>query len=362
LSGKSAGGTLSARGHSTTKADVQFDNGTEAFPMKPKFLTAKFQVGSARSDKISYSLAQKVFHTGDVPEKVVLAKKEANQLKNPNILGTEPVAWNQSVISDPRIERGNPQAAADLKRVLLKVRAGLVDQPKVEGKGRSEEEYGDLCRYIVSVTGKGPIGKLTGKWFNAVDERGLHAHIDPRWQDWRGSASTFTKEAIKEKEAVFAEKEEQRKRMNVPSERLNAECYVDPTTGTANINMRLSEKKVEYQDLKEQFKQELKVEFPNASEERLQAMGQRLLNEKLLADEKLKRFPVQHESFAPNLALTSQDRRYKVFFHPGAWAYSKVEETYCWSCCMSFSQDSRGCERRVMNPDAWCTLGFDRGS
>merc|ERR1719218_240635 len=104
--------------------------------------------------------------------------------------------------------------------------------------------------------------------------------------------------------------------MNIPNEKVNMEAYVRPDQGTANLNLRLQEKKVEHQDLKEQFKKELKVEFPNASEERLQAMGQRLLNEKLLADEKLKRFPVQHESFQPNLSLTSQDRRYKVFYHP----------------------------------------------
>merc|ERR1719199_1546248 len=138
---------------------------------------------------------------------------------------------------------------------------------------------------------------------------------------------------------------------------LDVEAYVNPTQSISNVNDRLRERKIDFQDLKEQFKRELKVEFPNASEDRLQAMGQRLLNEKLLADEKLKRFPVQHESFRPNLSLTSQDRRYKVFFHPGTWAWNEIETRFCWSCRLNFDQGSKGCEHKVVNPDSWCTLG-----
>merc|ERR1719195_605311 len=96
--------------------------------------------------------------------------------------------------------------------------------------------------------------------------------------------------------------------------KLNTEAYIGPCESIGNVNDLLRERKVDFQDLKEQFKRELKNEFPNASEERLQAMAQRLLNEKLLADEKMARFPVQHESFRPNLSLTTQDRRYKEFF------------------------------------------------
>ena len=74
-------------------------------------------------------------------------------------------------------------------------------------------------------------------------------------------------------------------------------------------NKDIEDEKVEYQELKDLFKHELRIEFPEASESRLQAMAQRLLDEKLLSDTKLKRFPVQHESFKPNLSLTTQDRR-----------------------------------------------------
>merc|ERR1719362_1594977 len=108
--------------------------------------------------------------------------------------------------------------------------------------------------------------------------------------------------------------------------KLDTESYINPENSIANINDRLRERKVDFHELKEQFKRELKVEFPQASEERLQAMAQRLLNEKLLADEKMARFPVQHESFRPNLSLTTQDRRYKEYHHPGTWTWNEAEK------------------------------------
>merc|ERR1719198_885069 len=111
--------------------------------------------------------------------------------------------------------------------------------------------------------------------------------------------------------------------MNTSAKKVNKDTYIEPTSSIQNLNDRLRERKINYQDLKEQFKKELKVEFPNSSEERLQAMAQRLLNEKLLADEKSARFPVQHESYRPNLSLTTQDRRYKEYHHPGQWGWSE---------------------------------------
>merc|ERR1719350_2376520 len=114
--------------------------------------------------------------------------------------------------------------------------------------------------------------------------------------------------------------------MMAKESKLNSSGYVHPTQAVGNVNECLRERKIDFQDLKEQFKRELKVEFPLASEERLQAMAQRLLNEKLLADEKIARFPVQHESFRPNLSLTTQDRRYKEHFHPGTFSWMEAEK------------------------------------
>jgi len=120
------------------------------------------------------------------------------------------------------------------------------------------------------------------------------------------------------------------------------------------LSQGIREKKLEFQEMKEQVKKDLKIDFPNASEERLQAMCQRLVDEKLRADEKIARFPVKHESFRPNLALTTQDRRYKEHFHEGKWCYNELEQRFSWSCCMNNDQKSKGCEMKVRNPDSWC--------
>merc|ERR1712224_384557 len=156
------------------------------------FLKSKFQVGSAKSDRINYSLAQKVFHSSDVPDKTLLAKKEVLKAKQRDILSLQQ-PWNQSTIADPKIQK-DIKLSSDLKRTLLKVRAGLMDQVTLDaekkktsgggatnpattalitGNGRPEEELEDLIRYMVAITGRGPIGKHTGRWCNAIDERGL---------------------------------------------------------------------------------------------------------------------------------------------------------------------------------------------
>jgi len=331
----------------------------EAAATKHPFLQRKFQVGSANSDKVNYSLAQKFFHNKDVKPEVLEAKKAVMKKKQANILGTEPREWNASTIADPRIQKDN---TTDLKRQLLKVRAGLMDE-KVQKPSRfhTDEQIAERHKFVVSVTGKGPIGKLTGKWFNPVDERGLHSHcIAEHWPDWNGSTSCHTKDDVKQAQGVFEKKETRRVRMKSNDQTLSSMEYVNPVQAVANVNDCLRERKVDFQELKDQFKRELKVEFPQASEERLQAMAQRLLNEKLLADEKMARFPVQYESFRPNLSLTTQDRRYKEHFHPGTYSWMQGEQRYGWSCCLNFDQDSRGCEHKTRNPDAWCTLGFER--
>lgn len=293
-----------------------------------------------------------------MPRQVLESKRATQKTKVPNILGTEPREWNTSTIADRRVQKDNP----DLKRQLLKVRAGLMDEYVLKpSKMHSDEEIADRHKYIVATTGQGPIGKLTGKWFNPVDERGLCNHsIKDDWSDWNHSHSSHTKEDVKQAQALYEQKENRRKRMMAKEPKLDTSAYVSPADSIANVNDRLRERKIDFQDLKEQFKRELKVEFPQASEERLQAMAQRLLNEKLLADEKMARFPVQHESFRPNLSLTCQDRRYKVYSHSGLWAWNEQEQRYAWSCCLNYTENSRGCEHKVVNPDAWCTLGFER--
>lgn len=326
---------------------------------KHPYLESKFKVGSYKGDTMNYNLTQKVFHNVDVKREALEAKKVVQKNKQTNILGTERSGWNQSTIADPKVQK---DVSKDLKRQLLEVRAGLRDEYMLKpSKHHDDEAIAERYKYVVGVTGKGPIGKLTGKWFNPVDERGLSNHcIEHNWPDWNHSSSSHTKEDHKQAVAVHAKKEEKRKTMQKTNSKLDVSMYVAPHHSISNVNDRLRERKIDFQELKEQFKAELKSEFPKASEERLQAMAQRLLNEKLLADEKLARFPVQHESFRPNLSLTTQDRRYKSYHHPGTWNWIEAEKRHGWSCCMNFSQESYGCECKINNPDSWCMLGYER--
>lgn len=325
------------------------------------FLKSKFAPGSAKFDKANFALEQKIFHSGDVPQDVRQARQSVEKSKRPNILGVEPKTWNQSTIANPKIQKDSPE----LKPQLLKIRAGLMDEkPLTVPKAHSDEAIGELQRFIVGMQNKGPIGLCSGKWMSAVDERGLSAHcIRDDWPDWNCSTSTQTKDDAKQAVGRFDEREARRHRANEKSggvPNLNQDAYVTPQRSQEHLNSRLREIKVDFQDLKEEFKKALKFEFPQASEERLQAMAQRLLGEKLLADEKAARYPYRNESFKPSVALTSQDRRYKVYRHPGAWTWNAAEKRYCWSCCLNFDKDSRGCECGVINPDAWCVQGYER--
>lgn len=326
---------------------------------KHSYLVSKLQVGSYKGDTMNYNLTQKVFHSVDVKREALEAKKVVQRNKQSNILGTERQGWKPSTIADPKVQK---DGSKDLKRQLLDIRAGLRDERTLKpSQAHNDEAIADRYKYVVGVTGQGPIGKLTGKWFNPVDERGLSNHcIEHKWPDWSHSSSTHTKEDHKQASAMYEQREEKRRTMQQKNQKLDASTYVAPHHSISNVNDRLRARKIDFQELKEQFKAELKLEFPKASEERLQAMAQRLLNEKLLADEKLARFPVQHENFRPNLSLTTQDRRYKTYHHPGTWNWIEAEKRHGWSCCMNFSQESSGCECKISNPDSWCMLGFER--
>lgn len=317
------------------------------------FLKSKFQVGSCKSDRVNFRDAQKVFHSGDVPPSVLAAKKDVVKSKRPDILCVNRQPWDQTTIADPKIQK---PVRKQLKRELLLVRAGLLDQPTVaQSKGKSDEEIADYVRYITAITGKGPVGALTKKWFNATDERGLGAHtIEPGWADWNCSVGTRSAEDVKIKEKRFAEDEARRIAQNVPDAKIDPALYRGPVEQVGEFNALVAEKKNQYQDLKEEFKAELRNEFPTASEERMQAIAARLLDEKLLADERTRRYPIPHESFQPNLALTCMDRRYKEWRHPGKWEWRELEQMFCWSCCMNYKEESKGCEYRTVNPDAWC--------
>lgn len=68
-------------------------------PSQPASAKSARQVGSANSDRVNYTLAQKFFHNKDVRPEVLDAKKTVVKSKQSNILGTEAKAWNSSTVA-----------------------------------------------------------------------------------------------------------------------------------------------------------------------------------------------------------------------------------------------------------------------
>ncbi|KAF4690278.1 hypothetical protein FOZ60_000438 [Perkinsus olseni] len=300
---------------------------------------------------------------------MVSFKQAVKNSVRPRILDTLPKPWDISVKADEKPVR------KDLRRQLLMVRAGLMDQPlwypRSKHKDMSPAEFSssltrkerDTIRHVGMVTGKGPVGSLTKRWFNLVDEKGASQHsVNPEDDfvgSWDISSSTCHPADVKARVRAFVEAEKRRVRMNGDVDaHVNRKTYRNPEEHFAEFQELVREKKRQYADIRGEFIRELRVEFPHASLMRLEAMARRLLDEKLLSDEKSRRYPIAHESFRPNLSLTTQDRRYREHYHPGAYDMIQVEGKRAWSCCLNYDSDSRGCEYRVINPDAWCLLGF----
>ena len=48
-----------------------------------------------------------------------------------------------------------------------------------------------------------------------------------------------------------------------------------------------------------------------------------------------------------------RDTRYKEWSHPGKWELNEQDGLFAWSCCMHYSENSKGCEYTTVNPDKW---------
>jgi hypothetical protein len=309
---------------------------------------------------LNYPVKSKVFHSGDVPARAAAMRREVSASKRPDFLGIKRHAWDESTIADPKIEKQNPQRR-NLRNDLLQVRGGQAERPTMPTTRTPDAVTQDFARYVCAITGKGPIGAVTKTWFNSVDERGLAAHcVEPSWPDWNGSHSTRQPEDQKVKQKRFEEFEARCAAQNIPEKLLN-QHYRSPEVQISEMDEMLRQKKIEYQDLKEEFKADIRRDFPQVTEERLQAMAARLLDEKLMHDERIRRYPIPHESFRPNLSMTTADRRYKEWVHKGKWELNPTDGLFAWSCCMNYTEHSKGCEYSTVNPDKWCYLAGGSG-
>lgn len=265
-----------------------------------------------------------------------------------SISAPHPRDWNASTLVETK--RADSR---DRKTQMLKVRAGLAGDPILK-PGKTNAGEGKLDRSGASKasgTAECTAGEPSPAAVSARGEK----------PSWNISYSTRTKEDFKQASALHEKNEARRKRMHARDPKLGAHPRdTAPLEAAAMVNGRLRDRKEGHQDLKDQFKRELRIEFPNGSPECLQAMATRLLSEKLAADEKLMReHPGKDAHFAPNIGVTSHSRRYREYHHPGAWTWNTHEKQFCWSCCMDFGLESRGCESKMVNPDAWCLIGYE---
>jgi hypothetical protein len=154
--------------------------------------------------------------------------------------------------------------------------------------------------------------------------------------------------------------------------------YLSPLESIALLNEYLRDKKIRCRPMIEDIIRELKYASPSAAfgsscSNGYESIAVRLLDERLLAAEKLKRYPAIAETFRPNLSLTTKDRRFRVKHHPGVYckpaqvtgdADDDVSEndskaSGAWSCCQNTHYNSAGCDcLRIVDPDSRCYLSI----
>jgi hypothetical protein len=312
---------------------------------KHPFLKTKFQVGSVKSDKLNYPLTTRVFHRSDAPDFKIALKRETEKFKQPDYLELRPRPWNSSTLSteqDPR-DVGKLTLNAAKKHLIEhpRILKGTLDINALRLNDLSPSDK-ETLQFVKAITGKGPVACLHRKWFNTQDDRGIS-----NFADWN-STTVVDRQLIKKLSKKHFNNQHPKK---IPPH------YLPPEEQVIELNSLIRAKKEKYQEKRNEIKQKLALDMPNASENKLAALANRILDEKLIQEEKMNRFPMPNECFRPNLALTTVDRRYKVWFHPG----SLNQETKEWSCCLmseGSKKENDGCEFKVKNPDKWCLNGF----
>jgi hypothetical protein len=255
-----------------------------------------------------------VFQRKDIPRHIMQLKRQTEEFASADFVGVRPTPWNAS--TDPREAERRNRLSQNRRDINL----GLYQQkPHTAQNPLSAEKISELK-------------SLADLW---QQKGGPHA---VKSEGWNGSTIVD--------QAVLKYPPQLRARSLPPQE------YVKPSEATSELGDLLRQKKVQYSGTREEIKRELRQLYPSASDERLVAMSFRLLDEKLLAEEKLRRQPIANESHRPNLSLTAIDRRFKVRMHPGVYTPEG------WSCCLNNDPNSGGCESKIANPDRWCLLGF----
>eukprot|EP00743_Colponemidia_sp_Colp-15_P001980 GILK01002153.1.p1 GENE.GILK01002153.1~~GILK01002153.1.p1 ORF type:complete len:295 (+),score=31.52 GILK01002153.1:272-1156(+) len=281
-------------------------------PDHQKYLKKKFRIGSTHADKINYTNDQKVFHEDDVPLSVKEAKRKVVESKKTDILGVRPATWKASV---------RPESAedSDLRRTLLKVRAGLMDAPPAAAN-RSQSVPRSSQRLDLSTA--------------------------PSDRPWNCS----TAQDVKERSTLFEQFDRTCRTSSGRIAKTIEPKYTPPIQRQKQLMESLRQEKEQTVEVRHKIREEYLFLNPSASEAKSTAAVHRILHETRRKEEHAE----GKRNQKPDMTLTTISRRYKEFYHPGIWEFSNIEHRHGWSCCMNFKKDSQGCSYSVQNPDSWC--------
>ncbi|CEL94245.1 unnamed protein product [Vitrella brassicaformis CCMP3155] len=242
-------------------------------PRRPP-LKSKFRIGSARSNRLSYRLGEKVFHVSDTPASALTKKKEVLKTIAGDRLAVHPPPWQPSTHTrEPR-------------NVLPR----LKENPAKEGLDRMPLPKGIKLW-------DGPERKAEGM------------------DTWKGSTVIEQRER-KQWTAAFEDKVA--KHRGTPTRYLRGD-YITPFSKTEAMTFEGRERKVAQRGARELLIEQLKKELPGHSENKYQAEAFRIMRDLECQARQQTYFPVAAETFRPNLSLTLPYRKYKEYFHPGRY-------------------------------------------
>ena len=127
--------------------------------------------------------------------------------------------------------------------------------------------------------------------------------------------------------------------------------YRSPSQRTSDFNKYMSKLMEENKSLVASIRSRLIYTDPDISRLRLNAMVFKELLETLRnhASPKLDIVP-SRDIFRPILTMSLKSNKYKEYFHSGTFRNGK------WTCCQARIESVRGCDFKLINPDAWCLL------
>lgn len=132
--------------------------------------------------------------------------------------------------------------------------------------------------------------------------------------------------------------------------------YLSPAESASRRAKQLNARNLEYSDLRSRIEANIIETDPTISLEGLRAKLFRSFNHQVDRIENgVCERPLSRLVTRPLISLTCKSRRYKHSFHTGVYS-STDSDIGSWSCCSSSKIDSRGCEYRMIDPDAWCVF------